>query len=235
MLEIISLDSVPSYIALSTDIVDNKIDGASEIGKLVFLSDTKSWRIILSDLTLSQYSLNTEYSSNLVKLLVGENAYIPITADEFHYKVHQGTLWQATYFEAGVLSAAVINIGISTGSKAVHVAHAHTANSDGKIDFYRDATLSGGSNIVVVNHDFNIVTSPLSTFSVNPTITGAGVLSNTLYLAGGKAVAQKGGGSTESPFSREFILKANTKYYIKYTNLDGNDAIYNVVLDFYEV
>lgn len=53
----ISLDRIPSYIALSTDIVDNKIDGATAIGKTIYLIDTGEWKIIKEDLTLSDYLL----------------------------------------------------------------------------------------------------------------------------------------------------------------------------------
>lgn len=45
----------PNYIALSTDIVASKIDGASRIGNTVYTYDDKAWYIIEDDLTLSQY------------------------------------------------------------------------------------------------------------------------------------------------------------------------------------
>jgi hypothetical protein len=38
-LKFIGSDSIPAYIALSTDIVNDKIMGASNIGKLVFTTD----------------------------------------------------------------------------------------------------------------------------------------------------------------------------------------------------
>lgn len=53
----ISSNKIPTYIALSTDIVDNKIDGATEIGKTIYLLDTGAWKIILDDLTLMDYLL----------------------------------------------------------------------------------------------------------------------------------------------------------------------------------
>lgn len=49
--------SVPAYIALSTDIIDDKISGAGNVGGLVFISDTQQWYIIKKDLTLSPYTL----------------------------------------------------------------------------------------------------------------------------------------------------------------------------------
>lgn len=43
------------YTALSTDIVDNKITGASYVGIPVYITDTKTWYIINPDQTLSPY------------------------------------------------------------------------------------------------------------------------------------------------------------------------------------
>ena len=40
------------YVALATDVVDNKITGATKIGGIVYLSDTAVYRIITSDFTL---------------------------------------------------------------------------------------------------------------------------------------------------------------------------------------
>lgn len=50
-------EAVPSYVCLSTDIVDLKITGAVLVGKLVFATDSGIWYIIKKDLTLSQYVL----------------------------------------------------------------------------------------------------------------------------------------------------------------------------------
>jgi len=54
-LTFISIEGVPNYIALSTDIVDNKIEGASIVGAKIFLYDIGSWKIVKSDLTLETY------------------------------------------------------------------------------------------------------------------------------------------------------------------------------------
>jgi len=49
--------NVPTYTALSTDIVASEIDGAIRIGATVFLTDTAAWKIVLPDLTLGDYTL----------------------------------------------------------------------------------------------------------------------------------------------------------------------------------
>lgn len=44
-----------TYIALTTDVVDNKIAGASKIGGIVYLTNSGAYKIILPDLTLADF------------------------------------------------------------------------------------------------------------------------------------------------------------------------------------
>lgn len=64
-LKFIGIDSVPSYIALSTDIADSKITGAVLVGKLVLTTDDSAWWIIENDLTLSSYALPATFSGSI--------------------------------------------------------------------------------------------------------------------------------------------------------------------------
>lgn len=50
-------DKPYDYIALSTDISENVIAGATKIGGLVYLLDSKLWKIIQQDGTLAEYKL----------------------------------------------------------------------------------------------------------------------------------------------------------------------------------
>lgn len=43
------------YVALSSDIANNKIVGASKIGGIIYLSNTGAYKIILPDLTLADF------------------------------------------------------------------------------------------------------------------------------------------------------------------------------------
>lgn len=73
--------------------------------------------------------------------------------------------------------------------------------------------------------------NPDTAFSLSPTITGTGSVVRSLLVGTGSVNKGGGGGS---PFSTEFVIPANTKMYMKYTNLDGNDSMWNVLIDFYE-
>lgn len=54
-LTLISSEKTPTYLALSSDIADNKISGANIVGATVYLTDTGAWKIIKPDLTLAAY------------------------------------------------------------------------------------------------------------------------------------------------------------------------------------
>ena len=43
------------YIALTTDIVENKIAGASQVGGIVYITDNGTYKVILPDLTLAAF------------------------------------------------------------------------------------------------------------------------------------------------------------------------------------
>ena len=47
---------VINYLALSTDIVANKITGAVLVGRLIYLTDTNATKVIKADLSLADYS-----------------------------------------------------------------------------------------------------------------------------------------------------------------------------------
>ena len=55
----------PNYIALSTDVADNKIVGASNVGQKVLLTDSGDWKVILSDLTLGDYAMPASFSGSI--------------------------------------------------------------------------------------------------------------------------------------------------------------------------
>ena len=72
----------PTYIALSSDIVANKISGASHVGGTVYLTDIDVWKIIEADLTLGEYALS-----------FGTDAeYSKVTQNSVIYNVVKGAL-----------------------------------------------------------------------------------------------------------------------------------------------
>lgn len=254
-LQFISVDSFPTYIALSTDIVDGKIVGASLVGKTIFTTDDANWYIIKKDLNLTAFDLPVTLvgdiniaevnqglggispwlvtlASKYAELQVNGTKFAQIVADEFHYHVHNGTLWSASYLQTGIAQGATVNIGITTGANECHFAANYVSSGDARIDYYLSPVFTGGSSIELLNHEYEITTPPETVMVSNPTVTGVGTLKRSLYIPGGSGGNRQGG---YSPFSREYIIPANSTLRILYTNLDGTNSIYNMTADFYEV
>ena len=63
--------NVPTYTALSTDISDSKIVGASIVGGTVFTTDDFAWHIIKSDLTLGDYVLPVQITVSTDTIDIG--------------------------------------------------------------------------------------------------------------------------------------------------------------------
>lgn len=61
-LTFMSVNSLPTYTALSTDISGSKIDGAAIVSGTVFLTDSGDWKIILPDLTLAEFILPVAFT-----------------------------------------------------------------------------------------------------------------------------------------------------------------------------
>lgn len=234
-LSLISYDGELSYKALSSDVANNKIAGANIAGKIVYISDTDEKYFISSTLELVPYiPKEISFASKYGMLQLSQTKYGIVAADEFHFHVHDGTLWSASYFQTGIPANAAVSIGITTGARAVHLGLNHSASGDGRVDIYGASTFSGGTLLGIVNHNLSIVASegnPDVVISLSPTISVAGSIIRTTYIPGGTGGQRVGG---INPFSREFIVPPSTQSRMVYTNLDGNNSIYNAVLDFYE-
>lgn len=63
--------NAPKYLALSTDIADNKIIGCSYAGALVYLTDTKVWKTVKEDLTLADYVIETSATLEVGDIEIG--------------------------------------------------------------------------------------------------------------------------------------------------------------------
>ena len=80
----VSKDANPMYIALSTDIVDNKIAGASVVGGTVYLTDEDSWRIIETDTTLGDYNPVGDNVPVTIISPLESNGAVPVNIQDQH-------------------------------------------------------------------------------------------------------------------------------------------------------
>jgi len=62
---LIRINPENQYSALSTDIANSMIAGLSNVGAVVYLTDTKAWKIVNSNLTLSDYDLPVNFNGTV--------------------------------------------------------------------------------------------------------------------------------------------------------------------------
>lgn len=71
---------IPKYTALSTDIADNKLSGATSHGDVIYLTDTKTWKIIHEDGTLSDYNTVPLESNGAIPINIQDQHTVPINS-----------------------------------------------------------------------------------------------------------------------------------------------------------
>lgn len=98
-----------------------------------------------------------------------------------------------------------------------------------QILFYRDTTYSdNGTEVASYNRNGNSTVNATTLVYHTPTVTNVGTLIATIQQGDGK----KAGGSDRE--SNEFILKQNTAYLVRITNLTANNNLIFIKLNWYE-
>jgi len=130
--------NVPTYTALSSDIVLNKIDGASRIGGTVFTTDDFKWYIIDSNLELSDYAFPVQITIDPGTINIG-------TVDQGAPSV--GDPWLV---DTELPAASALDGTIGKGLSAPVVGAALLA-SDGTNLVQIQGTVAGGVEVDVTN------------------------------------------------------------------------------------
>jgi hypothetical protein len=145
--------------------------------------------------------------------------------DYAHHEIHEGKSYCAgvdVTNNSGV--SHILTLTTSHASSEVHLLFKAAGSGVGNISIYENAVSSGGSGILIKNHQRN-ATSPnsssLMTITQSATVTTTGTLM-TRELFGSSQIA---GGSIRA--DNEWILKRNSKYAIY---LQSNAASNRTVL-----
>ena len=163
--------------------------------------------------------------------LAGWNQQAHVIATE-HHRIHQGRFFTVELTDEAVLSAGVFNGLIVLGAESAHLVVVANSEVNARLQLFEDTVTSAdGNENVPMNH--NRYSSRLSTLGLydTPVITSVGTqLDGDKVILAGKA---KAGGSEVGSFL-ELILKADTKYLIRLTNIGGSTGIMSITLHFYE-
>ena len=149
------------------------------------------------------------------------------TIDYAHDKTHEGRFFSGGYYNPALVNNGIFDVLIDMGPDVFHTQATITIQGDSTIEIYEGTIASGGSSIIMTNH--NRMSSKTFTGSVyhTPTISSLGnKLSSTAYIpagtsSGGGSGSSKTGSGASVGFSNEFILAINTKYLFRLTNISG--------------
>lgn len=154
--------------------------------------------------------------------------------DIVHHKVHEGNFYTVSDYDSAVQIVAPKYWHIITPNtaKRIHAVISVISNLAGLVGFFEAPTTSAnGTALTARNNDRNSGNTPTVLFYKDPTVTTKGTA--LLYgRNGANNTKTQIGGITRS--NAEFILKQNTKYFVKFT-ADANNTEAVFVCEFYEV
>lgn len=152
-----------------------------------------------------------------------------VVIDFPHHKEHDGDAYLA-WDREDLSNAQVFNYSLITPdtTKWVHFILEAISEKEMFVQMWEAATLTAGTALTAYNKNRNSSTTAKATVTSTPTsITTGSVLLMEDQWGSGK----EGGGSRGL---EEFILKQNTKYLIRFTNLTANANFLSVHFNWYE-
>jgi len=182
----------------------------------VYVWDGAAWKYASFISTVEQYSVAT----NVIQTE--------------HARIHAGEGYTVTAKFTGVANGASKDILLSNPAANFPHLRIYSVESEkapANIILYEGATVSAdGTALTIFNNNRGSSNTAGMTAFHGPTITDIGTDIEHSFIAGSKQV-----GGSFSDFSYEWLLKANTKYIVRYTNNSGQTSEVNFKLFWYEV
>ncbi len=156
----------------------------------------------------------------------GSNTALPF----FHVEQLGGKSWR-TNSQSDLINLASIEILTQTGANKIKAVFEFESEGAGDVFFFEETTVSAnGSAATIFNMNRNFANLPLTTVFMGPTITGDGTLLDAGLIPGDSKKGTFGGNVRGGVI----ILKPNTKYLCRVTNVSGATASYVLRMFFSE-
>jgi hypothetical protein len=157
-----------------------------------------------------------------------------------HEAIHLGWGFSASYYAEGVADNGVIEMLVlaPASGKVIHLKQWKPWGEGGlnKIEIFEAPTHTGTTGTLITPANRNrysySTTAAAAVVRSMPTITADGTLLDGPALFGGGGVGAGSGGSDD--MDNEIVMKANTKYLIRCTNLSGAAKALGLWLFWYE-
>lgn len=164
-----------------------------------------------------------------------------VVIDTDHNRIHDGHYYGVSFVDLVFAASAVFDMRISTGADTPHMKFGPACSASFRTQLYEAASLSVGSALTIFNRNRNSDrVSKMAAITTAPTVGGVGTLIyDTINSAGPKNGVAVSGGPYSSPDSimnaqQERILKPNTEYLLRVTNVRTAEELLAVSLAWYE-
>ena len=158
--------------------------------------------------------------------------------DFVHSMVHEGRSFEVSWKTPSgspIANNASIAVLLNTGRRPPHVVFDCECGGESEVEFFEGTAVSGVGTVLSA-HNMNRASgmmTPSTTASINPTVTGAGVLIFNAMIPGGAGGPTRSGGTFR--VGTEWILKPDYRYLIRLTNRAGNAQQASIAVEWYEL
>jgi len=160
-----------------------------------------------------------------------------IVTESDHTAIHKGYGYKGLLDVENIAGGASLSWSFVTGeNKYIHFKNMSLIGlgASCKVEFIKDAdiTIDNGTIVPLVNLNLNSGNIASSICKSSPTYTGGTVVDSAYVLT--SSTNQFIGSASSSVFQyEEIVLKPNSNYIIKITNLDSTDVLSRVIVKFF--
>lgn len=156
--------------------------------------------------------------------------------DWVHGRVHAGTFFNISYYDAAVTAGAARYVYLQPGTtKHLHTVFGAASGGDSEFYFFEGTNNSvNGTTLTAVDSNRVTANTAEGLFTHTPTISATGNLLYTTYIPGGGFFGSGGSGGGPIRDGTEVILNTNTGYLLKFVNAAGTAQGLHLAAGFYE-
>lgn len=192
------------------------------------------------DVTLDE-PIDVDLADGDEVIVLGEKngTYEPIILDQTsnslviistgHFEIHEGHMY--TVSRNGVIANGASRdtlIVTANTTEWVHLVLSVVTEAEAQYMLYEGTTTSAdGDNETCLNRNRNSTNTASTKITYNPTVTDVGTELTIRHWGSGKAIPGEGRESLE------WVLKRDTKYLLRLTNLTSSDNYANTVMEWY--
>lgn len=150
---------------------------------------------------------------------------------------HTGEYYVASRIFTAVANGSSADIVITTGNKYAHFSMLGKIGGDGRFFLYEAPNITGGTALSLQNVNRTLANNNTSSLVYSPTVNSVGTQIHSTIIPGGSGRARARIGGTDSSLIRdgaEIILKLNSTYLLRVTNVSGGAEDISLSVGLYE-